>query len=343
MLAGRKYKFTFVRWTSAFGAVVLLVSISTAHAYAETAKSIYPVHGTVLGKLPDGRAIVNLDVVPLTQPALTQAYRVEPAAAARPGTEIDALIDAARPRLLFEARPAVQFVAGAPNEFATHVYAVGDTLPEFPFVDQDGRLVRFADFKGKTTLLSFVFTRCPDPTICPAISGKFLYLQQHLDPARFHLVEVTLDPTYDSPAVLKQYGKSFDADANRWSLLTGESQQVKTLLDRFGISSISDRPGNFIHDDRLVIVDPAGRVASILETIGWSPDDAIAMARNVGGLSSNPLRRFYAATMAKVVALCGGGSSTGVVLLDATIFIIGVVVLGGAAVWIGRLIRAEKI
>jgi protein SCO1/2 len=61
--------------------------------------------------------------------------------------------------------------------------------------------------------LSFVFTRCPDPTICPAISGKFLYLQRHLDPERFHLVEITLDPTYDSPPVLKRYSAIFGADS----------------------------------------------------------------------------------------------------------------------------------
>jgi protein SCO1/2 len=306
------------------------------------AAGVYAVHGTVLGTLKDGRAIVSVDPVPLTLRAGTRAYRLDDPSAARAGTAIDALVEKARPDRLFDVRPAEAFVAGTPDAFATHVYATGDTLPAFPLIDQTGRIVHFSDFLGKTTLLSFVFSRCPDPTICPAISGKFLYLQQHVDPSRFHLVEVTLDPAYDSPAVLKQYGSAFDADPDRWSIVTGEPQEIKTLIDRFGISSISDRPGDYIHDDRLVVVDPAGHIASILETIGWSPDDAIALGRDAAGMSSNPLRRFYAATIAKVVALCGGGSSTGVVLLDSVIFIVGVVVLGGATVWIGRMIFAEK-
>jgi protein SCO1/2 len=335
------------RATTRLGAVaagLALVFVLAASVRAEAAKDgLFPVHGTVLAALPGGRAIVTLQAVPMTQPAVTRAFRIDPPSAVRQGTEIDAFVDAAHADRLFAAKPAAAFVAGMPDAYATHVLTTGDALPSLPLIDQDGRLLHFADFKGKTTIISFAFTRCPDPTICPAISGKFLYLQQHLDPDKFHLVEVTLDPTYDSPAVLKRYGTSFDADARRWSLVTGEPQEIKTLIDQFGISSISDRPGNYIHDDRLAIADPTGKITTVLETIGWSPDDAIALARDASGMSSNPLRRFYAATMAKVVALCGGGTSTGVVVLDAVIFIIGVVLLGGATVWIGRLILSDRV
>lgn len=326
------------------GVVTLsLLALSPALAGAAQPHGFFAVHGTVLQSRHDGRAIVSLDAVPLVQPARTRLYEIAPASAVQAGAQIDALVDAARPQLLQDARGAARFVAGTPDTFATHVYAVGDTIAPLTLIDQDGRLRPFSDFAGKTTLLSFAFTRCPDPTICPAISGKFLYLQHHLDPARFHLVEVTLDPAYDSPPVLKRYGAQFDADPRIWSLVTGEPGEVKTLIDRFGISSISDGPGDYIHDDRLVVVDPHGRIASILETIGWSPDDAIALARQADGEPSNPLRRFYVATIAKVVALCGGGSSTGVVLLDAVIFIVGVVVLGGLTIWLGRQIFTERI
>lgn len=338
---------TVDRATTRLGALttaLALFFVLAASARAEAAKSgLFPVHGTVLAVLGSGRAIVTLDAVPMTQPAVTRSFRVDPPSVIRQGVEVDAFVDAARPDRLFSVTPAAAFVAGMPDAYATHVLTAGDSLPSFPLVDQDGRLLHFSDFRGKTTIISFAFTRCPDPTICPAISGKFLYLQQHLDPDKFHLVEVTLDPSYDSPAVLKRYGSSFDADESRWSLVTGEPQQIRALIDQFGISSISDRPGNFIHDDRLAIADPSGKITTVLETIGWSPDDAIALARDASGMSSNPFRRFYAATMAKVVALCGGGTSTGVVVLDAVIFVIGVVLLGGATVWIGRLILSGRV
>lgn len=315
-----------------------------APAAAPAASGAFAVHGLVLRSLPGGRAIVRTDAVTAMQPAATRVYRIESAAPIAAGTPIDALVEPARdPRTLFAAVPAQPFVAGEADRYATHVYAAGDALPDFTLVDQDGRLLHFADFRGKTVLLSFVFTRCPDPTICPAISGKFLYLQQHLDPSRYHLAEVTLDPAYDSPAVLKRYGTSFDVLGDRWSLLTGEPEQMKTLADRFGISSIAAGPGNYIHDDRLVVVRPDGRISTILETTGWSPDDAISLASDASGVASNPLRRFYVATIATVVSLCGGGSSIGVVLLDAVLFIVGVIVLGGATIWIGRLILAGKI
>lgn len=339
-----------MRWANALRALILgaaLTPLAATAAHAETAPpdaALFPVHGMVLARVGGDRAVVRLDPVTMTEPGLTRISRIDPAQGLTPGTPFDAFADAKHgPGVLFDAKPAAQFVAGTPDAFATHVLDVGDPLPNMPLIDQNGHVTSFARFAGKTTIISFVFTRCPDLTICPAISGKFLYLQQHLDPALFHLVEVTLDPTYDSPAALKAYGKQFGAIPASWSLVTGEPAQIKTLIDQFGISSIEDRPGNYVHDDRLVVAAPNGKIASVLQTIGWSPDDAIALARDVAGLDSNPFRRFYLATVSNVVALCGGGSSIGVVLLDSSLFIIGFVVLGGATIVIGRLILTEKI
>ena len=189
-------------------------------------------------------------------------------------------------------------------------------------------------------LLSFVFTRCPDRTLCPAISGKYLYIQNHMDAAHVHLVEITLDPPYDSPAVLHAYGEQFTADPGRWSLLTGQASQMKDVLDEFGISSISDRPGNYVHDDRLIVAGPDGRIVQVIPTAGWSPDDALAVASDAAGLGSNPLRRFELATIAGVASLCGGSMQTGVVILDSLAFVFGVLLLGSILAWWGRRIFA---
>jgi protein SCO1/2 len=209
-------------------------------------------------------------------------------------------------------------------------------------VDQRGAPFQLGDLGGKTTLLAFVFTRCPDRSVCPAITGKFAYLQKQLDPQHFHLIEVTLDPSFDSPAVLARYGATFAADPVRWSLLTGRASDVKDLMDSFGISSIADGSANFVHDDELAVIAPDGRIKDLIPTAGWDPNDAIAVARDAAGLASNPFRRFELASVAGIISLCGGSASTALVVLDSSVFLLGVAILGSLLVWWGRRIFSEN-
>jgi protein SCO1/2 len=64
----------------------------------------------------------------------------------------------------------------------------GDALPAIPLIDQNGRSFTFADFRGKTIVLSFIYTRCRDARMCPLISAHFHQLEQRLDGNKYHLV-----------------------------------------------------------------------------------------------------------------------------------------------------------
>jgi hypothetical protein len=77
---------------------------------------------------------------------------------------------------------------------------------------------------------------------------------------------------------------------------------------------------NYIHNDRLYIVAPGGRIADVIQTSGWDPEAAIAQARAVAGLSSNPFERWRLSLIAGVVALCGGSQTAGIVLLETVLF-----------------------
>lgn len=306
--------------------------------------AVVPVHGLVLQSFADGTAIVRTDAVPQMLPAQTRRYRLTPQASYPAGTSIDALFERSEPTPVLQApEPAAAFAPGLPEAGRVVPVRIGAALPAAELVDQDGRIVRLASaFQGKTLLLSFVFTRCPDRTLCPAISGKFAYLQTRLDPRRFALAEITLDPQYDSPRVLREYGAGYGARPEIWTLLTGTGSTIKHVLDEFGISSMRVSTENFLHDDRLFIVAPNGRVAYVVETGGWEPQSVLAEARDVSGLSSNPFERFKLALIADVVALCGGSESTGIVLLELSLFTI-ITIVSLATLWfVARLIWSKR-
>jgi cytochrome oxidase Cu insertion factor (SCO1/SenC/PrrC family) len=283
-----------------------------------SAAELIPVHGFLLSPPENGRAIVRIDRVPRMLHDGVYAVRLNRGAKLpAPGTEFDGLLTRQGNTLAFFEGPvaAPRFVAGTPNPVVKHILTNGDRVPAYTLVDQEGKPFRLDRLGGKVTVLSFIFSRCPDETVCPAISGKFAYLQSHLDPRRFHLVEVTLDPTYDSPAVLANYGRKFDADPRMWSIVTGEPSQVKDVIDAFGVSSIANGPTSYIHDVRLVLIDGHGIVHDVVQTADWNPDDVVAMVSNLAGLGSNPLRRFWFATVANLIAFCGGNASVATTLL----------------------------
>jgi len=281
-----------------------------------------PIHGLVIETLPDRTAIVRTDAVTGMLAAQTRRYRLVPQAGFAPGTTIDALLDTtARPPILREPVAAAAFTPGLPESARVVPLEPGSPLPRATLVDPNGRIVQLdTAFHGKTLLLSFIFTRCPDRTLCPAISAKFAYLQQRLDPTRFALAEITLDPPYDSPRVLRDYAGIYGARAQSWTLLTGTGSTIQRLLDQFEISSMRVSASNFLHDDRLFIVTPAGRVAYVVDGASWDPQELLAQARAISGLRNNPFERFKLALIADLVALCGGSQFGGIVLLELSLF-----------------------
>ncbi len=79
----------------------------------------------------------------------------------------------------------------------------------FRLLDQNGRAVTDADYKGKPFLVFFGFTHCPD--ICPTALFEISEVLRRLGPdaEKTTALFVTVDPERDTPAKLKDYLSSF--------------------------------------------------------------------------------------------------------------------------------------
>jgi protein SCO1/2 len=271
-------------------------------------------------------------------PSQTRAFSITPKIQLPTGTGIDAYLDRSQsPWRLYDASVAAKFVPGLPETGKVFPIDYGSQLPHTKLVDQTaGPVDLAADFRGKVILTSFIFTRCPDKDECPAVSAKFAALQQRLDPRRFHLVEISLDPVYDSPWVIHQYAQQFGARAQSWSIVTGQQHEIQHLLDRFGISSLRVSDANFIHNDKVFVTTPDGKIADIVQGVAFSPDELAAQAQHLAGMSSNPFGRLKLALVAGAVALCGGSQFAGVVLLETVLFLIIAVISFFTLGWVAR-------
>ncbi|HYN40043.1 MAG TPA: SCO family protein [Rhodospirillales bacterium] len=149
-----------------------------------------------------------------------------------------------------EAAPAVAGREGAD--------AIGGP---FTLVDQDGKTVTDADFRGRWMLVYFGFTFCPD--ICPtslARNGDALDL---LGPQADKItpVLISVDPERDTPAKMKDYVHFFHP---RTVGLTGSPEQIAAVTREYRVFYMKS-PGNtpdtyqVDHSSLTYLVGPDGR------------------------------------------------------------------------------------
>ena len=94
-------------------------------------------------------------------------------------------------------------------------------LENFSLTDRTGRTVTRRELDGKILAVSFLFTSCS--LTCPEVSRHMAEIQRlTADQPDVRLLSLTVDPRTDTPPVLARWGARFDADTNRWWLLTGD-------------------------------------------------------------------------------------------------------------------------
>lgn len=96
----------------------------------------------------------------------------------------------------------------------------------FELVDQNGKTVTDADFRGKPLLVFFGFTHCPD--ICPTTLFEVSEIFNRLgaDSEKVNAIFVTVDPERDTQEKLKLYLSSFHP---RISALSGSDTQIEAI------------------------------------------------------------------------------------------------------------------
>ena len=136
-------------------------------------------------------------------------------------------------------------------------YAHGFELPDF-----DGKPRTLADFHGKATVVFFGYTQCPDacPTTMAELSGVLKTLGP--DASRVQVVFITVDPSRDTAALLKNYVTNFRPD---FLALRGDAAQTQKVVKDFKVV-VEKVPGKTAdsytidHTAGTYIFDPQGRI-----------------------------------------------------------------------------------
>jgi protein SCO1/2 len=157
----------------------------------------------------------------------------------------------------------------------------GDSVPDASFVDQQGQPITTGSLRGAPWAATFVYTRCPLPTYCPALDRRFQEAQRAIagdDRLRnVRLVSITIDPGFDTPAVLAAHAARLQADARIWRFATGDVAAVDRFGERFGltVSRGSGSPEELVHSLKTVVVGDDGRVRRIYSGTEWTAAELV--------------------------------------------------------------------
>jgi len=151
------------------------------------------------------------------------------------------------------------------------------TAFNFELVNQDSQNIRLDQFQGKHVVLSFIYTRCGMPKMCPLTTKKFVQLQELGNSSgignRMVLLLVTIDPEFDIPGILKKYADMYNAKKENLHFLTGTVERINEVCQEFGIVNELQEWGQIQHSMITYLIDPEGYIKKFYVGQNWTPEE----------------------------------------------------------------------
>ena len=159
------------------------------------------------------------------------------------------------------------------------IRTVGDNLPPFALYDQNGEVVTTDFFDGSATVLNFIFSRCSVAEMCPAATMKMKKLQ---DLARktqiphIKFLSITLDPSFDSPGVLKSYARGYSLNEENYKICTAAKSVIDDLTRQFGILREDSKDQPLDHTMRTIIINSRRQIVYQVPGRNWRVEDFLS-------------------------------------------------------------------
>lgn len=136
------------------------------------------------------------------------------------------------------------------------------TIAPFQFVDQDSTVITNEVFKDKVYVADFFFTSCR--TICPIMKTQMLRVYEATkEMPDVLIISHSIDPEYDTVALLHDFAKRLGVESKRWHFVTGVKDSIyKIAQTSYFATAMEDKaePDGFIHSGAFLLIDKKGRI-----------------------------------------------------------------------------------
>ena len=273
---------------------VLLALVLLIPASAAAASHPHTVQGVFLHSDLTARTIqVSCDAIPGYMDAMVMTFAVNNTEAIKnlqPGGWVRfTMVEKGNTEFADNIKPVlVQNHEAEPTEAARLTYLhrvmdhaaleklipIGGPVPNFTLTDQANHLTQLDDFKGKVVVISFAYSRCPNPNYCFRLSNNLAQVGR-----RFHsltgqsliLLTIVIEPGHDQGQALAHYADTWKAQPSSWHFLTGPLEDIHNIAAQFGMDFWND-DGYLTHTFHPLVIDRDGRLAANLEGNQFTAD-----------------------------------------------------------------------
>jgi protein SCO1/2 len=242
----------------------------------------------------EGTVTLAHEAIPGYMAAMTMAYPLKDKWALgvlKPGQTLRATLVVASDRAWLEGLVITEEAKPESNSLVPPEAArtpLGEAVPDFALLNQDGKRIHLHQYHGKALLLTFIYTRCPLPDYCPLMSKNFAQIMEQVrsDPKlspSTHLLSISIDPEYDKPAILREYGVDCAGNPHpfdQWEFASGTPEQVRKVAEFFGLKYWTEG-GQIVHALVTALISPDGKVIKIYRGNEWQPAEVLADLRTL--------------------------------------------------------------
>jgi protein SCO1 len=246
----------------------------------------YQLRGIIVSSDPaKGVVSVDAEAIPGLMGAMTMPYKLaQPGVAAElhPGDHITARLQISNTASVLDQIDVIQ--QAQPDYKPARVYNVpqsGQQVPDFKFLNQNGKTLAIDQFRGKVLLVTFIYTRCPLPDYCIRMNRNFAGIQQQLaaDPQLYnktHLLSVSFDPAHDTPQVLRSYGAAYTGEHgnqafSHWDFAVPGSSELDSVDQFFDVGVSAGGNNTLTHSLSTAVIAPNGTIFRWYPNNEWTP------------------------------------------------------------------------
>ena len=150
----------------------------------------------------------------------------------------------------------------------------GEFINDATFLNLDGNEIRLSEITSDLNLITFIFSKCPMPNMCPASIIKNQYLSNHFENKNIHFLIISFDYLYDTPEVLKNVYSTIKNKNIKFLSSYGHLNDIMSLTKQAGVGFWGVEENNIGHTMRSILVDKELQLLKSYDGIDWKAGDA---------------------------------------------------------------------
>ena len=150
----------------------------------------------------------------------------------------------------------------------------GEIIDDVTLLTTENKEIKLSELVSDFTMISFIFSKCPMPKMCPASIIKNQYLSNHFENENINFIIVSFDYLYDTPEVLKNVYNTIQTENMIFLSSFNHIDDIFSLTQQSGVAYWGIEENNIGHSMKSIIIDKDLTLIRIFDGIDWKPGDA---------------------------------------------------------------------